>query len=157
MPFSAFPPRLGVSAVERRHQPLRPPAGSQRASRYTGAVAMSPRMFGWLLRRSLISTLRDGCIGSAKGAASSALLAFFPLLTTAAAIMVQTRTQFVASTLQDFLSQIVPPGTEDLVVQQFRVMGARPLGLLILAGLVSVWAASGVIKSLIEGFQAAYR
>jgi membrane protein len=36
-------------------------------------------------------------------------------------------------------------------------MGARPPGILIGAGLVSLWAASGVIKSLIEGFQAAYR
>ena len=51
----------------------------------------------------------------------------------------------------------MPPGTEDLVVQQFRVMGERPSGFLIGAGLVSLWAASGVIKSLIEGFQAAYR
>jgi membrane protein len=51
----------------------------------------------------------------------------------------------------------VPPGTEDLVVQQFRVMGARPAGILIIALIVSLWAASGVIKSLIEGFQAAYR
>ena len=51
----------------------------------------------------------------------------------------------------------MPPGTEDLVVQQFRVMGERPFGLLVVAGLVSLWAASGVIKSLIEGFQAAYR
>lgn len=115
-------------------------------------------MWPWLLRRSLISTLRDGCIGYAKGAAYSALLAFFPLLTSAAAIMVQTRTEFVASTLERFLRQVVPPGTEGLVVQQFQVLGERPpLGILIGAGLVSVWAASGVIKSLIEGFQAAYR
>jgi membrane protein len=118
---------------------------------------MTFRTYGWLLRRSLISTFNDGCIGAAKGAAYSAMLSFFPLLTSAAAIMVQTRTEFVASTLEGFLSQIVPPGTEDLVVQQFRVMGARPWGILVGAGLVSLWAASGVIKSLIEGMQAAYR
>src|SRR5262245_20922984 len=118
---------------------------------------MTPRTFWWLLRRSLISTFNDGCIGAAKGAAYSAMLAFFPLLTSAAAIMVQTRTEFVAATLEGLLSQIVPPGTEDLVVQQFRVMGARPLGILIGAVLVSVWAASGAIKSLMEGMQAAYR
>ena len=118
---------------------------------------MKPRTLSWLLRRSLISTLKDGCIGYAKGAAYSALLAFFPLLTTAAAVMVQTRTEFVARNLERFLSQIVPPGTEDLVVRQFRVMGARPIGLLVIAVLISLWAASGVIKSLIEGFQAAYR
>ena len=118
---------------------------------------MNPRIYWWLLRRSLISTLKDGCIGYAKGAAYSALLSFFPVLTSAAAILVQTRAEFVASTLEGFLSQIVPPGTEDLVVRQFQVMGARPPSILIGAGLVSLWAASGVIKSLIEGFQAAYR
>jgi membrane protein len=111
----------------------------------------------WLLRRSLISTFNDGCIGFAKGAAYSATLSFFPVLTSAAAILVQTRAQFVASTLEGFLSQIVPPGTEELVVQQFRVMGARPMAILIGAGLVSLFAASGVIRSLMEGFEAAYR
>jgi membrane protein len=113
--------------------------------------------FAWLLRQSLISSLDDGCFGYAKAAAYSALLSFFPVLTSAAAILVQTRAEFVASTLENFLNQIVPPGTEDLVVQQFRVMGERPAGFLIAAGVISLWAASGVIKSLIEGFQAAYR
>jgi membrane protein len=55
------------------------------------------------------------------------------------------------------LSEIVPPDSVDLVVEQFRVTGSRPLALLIVAGLISVWAASGIIKSLMEGFQAAYR
>uniref|UniRef100_Q02CD6 Putative ribonuclease BN n=1 Tax=Solibacter usitatus (strain Ellin6076) TaxID=234267 RepID=Q02CD6_SOLUE len=120
-------------------------------------MRLTPRNFAWLLRRSLLNTLDDGCFGFAKGAAYSALLSFFPVLTSAATILVQTRAGFVSATLQSFLSQIVPPGTEDLVVQQFRVMGERPFGLLVVAGLISLWAASGVIKSLIEGFQAAYR
>ena len=114
------------------------------------------RTFAWLLRRSLLSAIDNGCFETAKGAAYSALLSFFPVLTSAATILVQTRAQFVSRTFEDFLSQIVPPGTEDLVVQQFRITGERPLGLLIIAGLVSLWAASGVIKSLIEGFHAAY-
>jgi membrane protein len=63
----------------------------------------------------------------------------------------------VSTTMEDALSQVVPPGTGDLVMQQFRVNGARPLSLLIVAGLVSLWAASGVIKSLIEGFQSVYK
>ncbi|HEY1497821.1 MAG TPA: YihY/virulence factor BrkB family protein [Candidatus Solibacter sp.] len=120
-------------------------------------MRLTPRNFAWLVRRSLLNTLDDGCFGFAKGAAYSALLSFFPVLTSAATILVQTRASFVSATLQSFLSQIVPPGTEDLVVQQFRVMGERPFGLLVVAGLISLWAASGVIKSLIEGFQAAYR
>jgi len=96
-------------------------------------------------------------MGVAKGAAYSALLSFFPVLTSAATILVQTRAEFVSRTIEDALSEIVPPGAEDLVVQQFRVTGARPFYLLVVAGIISVWAASGVIKSLIEGFQAAYR
>jgi membrane protein len=103
------------------------------------------------------SAFDDNCFAIAKGAAYSALLSFFPVLTSAATILVQTRAEFVSRTLEDGLSQIVPPGTEDLVVQQFRVTGARPVALLIVANLISLWAASSVIKSLIEGFQAAYR
>jgi membrane protein len=70
--------------------------------------------------------------------------------------MVQTKTEFVSSYLENLLREIVPPGTEELVVQQFSVMGERPLGLLVVAALVSLWAASGVFKSLIEGFHYAY-
>jgi membrane protein len=118
---------------------------------------MTPRTFAWLLQRSFLAALDDGCFSTAKGAAYSALLSFFPVLTSAATILVQTRAEFVSHTIEDALSEIVPPGTEDLVVQQFRVSGARPISLLVIAGLISVWAASGVIKSLMEGFQAAYR
>jgi membrane protein len=120
-------------------------------------VRINLRTTVWLLRRSFIAALDDGCLGMAKGAAYSALLSFFPVLTSAATILVQTHADFVSRTLQNALSQIVPPGSQDLVVQQFRITGARPLSLLVVAGLVSLWAASGVIKSLIEGFHAAYR
>jgi membrane protein len=120
-------------------------------------VRLNPRIFIWLLRRSLYAAFDDGCLGIAKGAAYSALLSFFPVLTSAATILVQTRAELVSRLLEEGLDQIVPPGTESLVMQQFRVTGARPLSLLVVAGIVSVWAASGVIKSLMEGFQAIYR
>lgn len=121
------------------------------------AVGLTPRTFGWLLRRSLLASFDDNCFSIAKGAAYSALLSFFPVLTSAATILVQTHTEFVSNTLEGFLSDIVPPGTEGLVVQQFKVTGARPAALLVVAALISLWAASSVIKSLMEGFQAAYR
>jgi membrane protein len=121
------------------------------------SLLRNPRTIAWLLRRSLLSAFDDNCFGIAKGAAYSALLSFFPVLTSAATILVQTRAEFVSTTMEDALSQVVPPGTGDLVIQQFRVNGARPLSLLIVAGLVSLWAASGVIKSLIEGFQSVYK
>jgi membrane protein len=120
-------------------------------------VRLNIANFAWLLRQSIVATIDDGCFGIAKGAAYSAMLSFFPVLTSAATILVQTRADFVAHTIQNVLSEVVPPGTEDLVLQRFRVIGERPLGLLIVAGLISLWAASSVIKSLIEGFEAAYR
>jgi len=120
-------------------------------------VRLTPRNFLWLLHRSVFAAFDDGCLSVAKGAAYSALLSFFPVLASAATILVQTRADFVSHVLENTLDQIVPPGTEDLVMQQFRVTGARPISLLIVAFVISVWAASGVIKSLMEGFQAIYR
>jgi membrane protein len=120
-------------------------------------VRLTFRNFAWLLRQSFMASIDDNCFGIAKGAAYSALLSFFPVLTSAATILVQTRADYVARNIQTLLSEILPPGTEDLVVQRFRSAGERPHGLLIVAGLVSLWAASSVVKSLIEGFQAAYR
>jgi membrane protein len=115
------------------------------------------RNLPYLLKSTLLAALDDGCFGIAKGAAYSALLSFFPVLTSAATILVQTRADFVARTLSQFLQQIVPPGSEDIVINQFRVKGQRPLGLLIFAAITSLWAASSVVKSLMEGFHAAYR
>jgi membrane protein len=118
---------------------------------------LSWKLVPYLFRRSILAALDDGCFTIAKGAAYSALLSFFPVLTTLATVMVQSRAQFISNTLERFLSEAVPPGTQDLVVRQFQVKGAKPFLLLIFAVLVALWAASGVIKSLIDGFQAAYR
>lgn len=111
----------------------------------------------YLLQRSVVAASDDSCFSIAKGAAYSALLSFFPVLTSAAAILVQTRAQLVSKAIEDFLSQVVPPGSEYLVFRQFQVRGARPFLVLVVAGVISLWAASSVIKSLMEGFQAAYR
>jgi membrane protein len=120
-------------------------------------MRLDPRTFGFLLRRTVAAAFADDCFGIAKGAAYSALLSFFPILASSAAILLQTGVPFVSRALENWLSEIVPPGTEDLVVQQFRFAGKRPAGLLVVACLISVWAASSVIKSLIDGFHAAYR
>lgn len=154
--------RSGPPVQASPYRPCVPDRDPQKLQRpallcHTTHVRLTPRNFVWLLRRSLLATLDDGCFSTAKGAAYSALLSFFPVLTSAATILVQTRAEFVSRTIEDTLSEIVPPGSEDLVVQQFRVTGSRPMYLLIIAGLISVWAASGVIKSLMEGFQAIYR
>jgi membrane protein len=71
-------------------------------------VALNPRTFFWLLRRSVVAAFDDGCLGFAKGAAYSALLSFFPILASAAAILVQMRAEFVSRMIEEALSEIVP-------------------------------------------------
>ncbi len=115
------------------------------------------RQLPHLLRRALLASFDDGLFTIAKGAAYSALLSFFPILATVATVFVQIRANFVRANVVAFLAQILPPGTEEVVLQQFRVRGQRPITLLIVAIVLSLWAASSVIKSLIDGFNAAYR
>jgi len=115
------------------------------------------RTLPYLLQRCAISAADDNQFGIAKGAAYSALLSFFPVLTSATALLVQTGAVFVSDAVKGFLSEVVPPGTEELVMRQFQARGSRPWLVLVVAAFVSVWAASSVIKSLIEGFQSAYR
>ena len=115
------------------------------------------RRLPYLLRRALFASFDDGLFTIAKGAAYSALLSFFPILATAATIFVQVRANFVRENVVAFLSQILPPGTEEVVLAQFQTRGPRPFTLLILAIVLALWAASSVIKSLIDGFNAAYR
>ena len=110
-----------------------------------------------LLRAALFASFEDGLFSIAKGAAYSALLSFFPLLASAASIFVQTHTDYVQRALARFLAQILPSGTEDIVLADFRYRGARPMTLIILGFALSLWAASSVIRSLIDGFNAAYR
>jgi membrane protein len=115
------------------------------------------RELPYLLRRALFASFDDGLFTIAKGAAYSALLSLFPVLATAATVLVQTHADFVQRNLTSFLSAVLPPGTADVVLEQFHYRGQRPLALLIVAVILSFWAASSVIKSLIDGFNAAYR
>lgn len=115
------------------------------------------RQLLYLLWRALFASFDDGLFTIAKGAAYSALLSFFPILATAATFLVQTRADFVRRNVESFLSQVLPPGTEEVVMQQFHFRGQRPVALLVIAIILALWAASSVIKSLIDGFNAAYR
>ena len=119
---------------------------------------MNPlRQLADLLRRTLMASLDDGLFAIAKGAAYSSLLSLFPVLGSAAAILVEVRADYVQRNVARFLARILPPGTEDIVLQQFRYQGKRPNALLASALVLSLWAASSVVKSLVDGFNAAYR
>jgi membrane protein len=110
-----------------------------------------------ILWAALVSTAEGNSLSVAKGAAYSALLSFFPVMTTLAAILVQANATNVASVIAKFLYRVVPPGTEDVVLTLFVVHGERPRYLLIGAVILALWAASGVVISMLEGFRSIYR
>jgi membrane protein len=130
-------------------------------------VATSPKIyvvdvgvfthFWTLLKGAFQICYEDGCFGIAKGAAYSSLLAFFPVITTTATLLVQANAQAVSRTVARLLYDVVPPGTEAIVQALFNVKGQQPTALLVTAILVSLFAGSGVMMSLMEGFRAIYR
>jgi membrane protein len=109
-----------------------------------------------LMRRALFASFDDGIFTIAKGAAYSALLSFFPVLATVGTVLLQMRADFVRRNVVALLSQVLPPGTDELVVQQFSSRPQRPIAILVVTIVLSLWAASSVIRSLIDGFNAAY-
>jgi membrane protein len=115
------------------------------------------RALPYLLQRTLLGAIDDGCFTIAKGAAYSSLLSFFPILTSAATVLVMTGAGFAMNTLSEVLQKVLPPDTDRIVLAQFRARGQKSITLLIVAMLLSLWAAASLIKSLMEGFHAAYR
>lgn len=110
-----------------------------------------------LLRIACVGAYEDNCFGIAKGAAYSSLLSVFPVLTTLTALLVQANAAAVSRVISRVVFEVAPPGTQDLLRDYLTFQGKRPVSLLVAATLLSVWAASGAMMSLMEGFQAAYR
>jgi len=111
----------------------------------------------WLLRRAFVAAYEDNCFGIAKGAAYSGLLSLFPILTVLTAILIQANAQSVVHVIERFAQDVLPPGTEDLVVSRLRDQARRGISLPLIAVIGALWAGSGAMASLMEGFQAAYR
>jgi membrane protein len=105
----------------------------------------------------LVTLYEENGLSIAKGAAFSGLLSFFPALTTLALILVRVRAAQAVELISRFFFEVVPPGAKTLVAHRLTAAGEKPESLLVAAVAVSLWAASGVILSLIEGFNAIYR
>ncbi len=118
---------------------------------------MSVPKYWRAFRRALVGVYENGALGYSKGAAYSALLSFLPVLTATTAILVQLNAEAVSRRLSAIFFRVAPPGVEDLVRFQVAERGSRPTALPIAAAVLAVWAASGVMISLIEAFHASYK
>jgi membrane protein len=96
--------------------------------------------------------------GVAKGAAFSAILTFFPAILVLASILSRLRSSelFVREIFRA-MGRILPQGTSSTIAQYMT--GARPVQtkFLVSTSILTLWTASGVMISWMEGFRKAYQ
>lgn len=110
------------------------------------------------LKIALIRAFEHDALGHAKGAAFSSILSFFPALMLATSLMVMfDSTRVFADELARDLSRFLPPGIGIAIRQYFEITQARPVRVLILASVVTLWTASGVMTSWMLYFRIAYK
>jgi membrane protein len=110
------------------------------------------------LRRAVWSAFGHGAFSMAKAAAYSAILSIFPavlVVTTLFAIMPAGGD--MRGELRTAFQQVVPPETMHLVQSYFLYNHARSLRIIGGSIFITIYAAMGVLLSLMEGFRRAYR
>ena len=119
-------------------------------------------MFFWrflkLVKNAVWRAFEHDAFGVAKGAAYSSIITFFPAVVLAAGIFATARGDLdyihAASLL---VARIMPPGTASTVTAYFESAQQRPVRVLVFASVVTLWTASGVMMSWMEGFRHAYQ
>ena len=109
-----------------------------------------------LLRLALWRAFQHDAFSIAKASAYSSILTFFPALLVVGSVLATWRKG--APYLREIsyaLSRILPAGS-NTAMNFLRGASQRPVGLLITASLLTLWTASGVMISWMEGFRRCY-
>ena len=124
-----------------------------------GALILAPALgrFWRLFRLSIWRAFEHDAFGTAKASAYSSIFTFFPaLLVLGAVLATLSRGQVYLREISYALGTILPAGSST-VLAYLRGSTSRPVGLLITTSLLTVWSASGVIISWMDGFRRAYQ
>ncbi|MGA8539650.1 MAG: YihY/virulence factor BrkB family protein [Terriglobales bacterium] len=124
-----------------------------------GALILAPALgrFWRLFRLSIWRAFEHDAFGTAKASAYSSLFTFFPaLLVLGAVLATLSRGQVYLREISYALGTILPAGSST-VLAYLRGSTSRPVGLLITTSLLTIWSASGVIISWMDGFRRAYQ
>jgi len=124
-----------------------------------GALILAPALgrFWRLFRLSIWRAFEHDAFGTAKASAYSSLFTFFPaLLVLGAVLATLSRGQVYLREISYALGTILPAGSST-VLAYLRGSTERPVGLLITTSLLTLWSASGVIISWMDGFRRAYQ
>src|SRR5271166_4850473 len=124
-----------------------------------GGLVLAPALgrFWRLFRLSIWRAFEHDAFGTAKASAYSSLFTFFPaLLVLGAVLATLSRGQVYLREISYALGTILPAGSAT-VLAYLRGSTNRPVSLLITTSLFTVWSASGVIISWMDGFRRAYQ
>ncbi|HTW46369.1 MAG TPA: YihY/virulence factor BrkB family protein [Acidobacteriaceae bacterium] len=109
-------------------------------------------------RKALWSAFGHSAFSMAKAAAYSAILSIFPALLVVTTLFAMTPAgDDVRGVVRGALTTVLPPDTMQLVQTYFISNHARSIRIVGGALFVSLFAAMGVLLSLMEGFRRAYR
>ena len=115
------------------------------------------RQFFRLLRISLIKAVDHDQFAVAKGAAYSAIFTLFPAALLVASILVASQsTEAFLREISYAIGRIMPATTRSIVQNYFVGAKPKPIGMLIMTSIITLWTASGVMLSWMEGFHKAY-
>jgi membrane protein len=110
------------------------------------------------LRLALWRAFQHDAFAVAKGAAYSAILTLFPaLLVVASTLTLSHTTAAFVREISYAVGRILPEGTASAVQQYFEGSKPVPLKFLITTAGITLWTASGVMISWMEGFRNAYQ
>jgi len=124
-----------------------------------GGLILAPALgrFWRLFRLSIWRAFEHDAFAVAKGAAYSSILTFFPFLLVLGSVVATIRRgQVYLREISYALGRILPAGTAT-ALSYLKGNSNRPVGLLITASLITLWTASGVVISWMDGFRRAYQ
>jgi membrane protein len=109
-----------------------------------------------LLRLAVWRAFQHDAFSIAKASAYSSILTFFPALLIVGSVLATWRkgAPFMRE-ITYALSRILPTGSST-ALSFLRSAATRPFGMLVIASLITLWTASGVMVSWMEGFRRSY-
>jgi membrane protein len=124
-----------------------------------GGLILAPALgrFWRLFRLSIWRAFEHDAFAIAKGGAYSSILTFFPFLLVLGSVMATVRRgEVYLREISYALGRILPAGSATALAY-LRGSTDRPVGLLITTSFLTMWTASGVIISWMDGFRRAYQ
>ena len=146
-------------ALEPQHLTGQPQDPNATPEPIPGGLVVAPALgrFWRLFRLSIWRAFEHDAFGTAKASAYSSLFTFFPaLLVLGSVLATLSRGQVYLREISYALGTILPAGSST-VLAYLRSSTDRPVGLLVSTSLLTVWSASGVIISWMDGFRRAYQ